>query len=248
MKRAAALLLLCACTRGADESLLPRLKSALAERDRKLTRYRFAAESHQGDAVARHTFAFRSPNKMRGALLEPKRVEWAFDGTTLFQARADERTLTVYQLKLPRAKASILLHDTFTPFVFEGYRAPLLPSAGATAKRLDDAVEVSATVTDGPDAVELRYRFKWPSADFVSRTSKVNGVEVVLQVDEEQCDGKLGLCVPKRVSQHRGSTLVGSTALSSIELNPELPEGDFTLSPGDGWASETRDVTEASPP
>jgi outer membrane lipoprotein-sorting protein len=247
VKRAAALLVLCACTKGTDDGLLPRLKSALAERDRKLSSYRFTAESHQGGQVARHTFAFRSPSKMHGALLEPSRVEWAFDGTTLAQSKPDEKKLTVYALKLPTAKASMFLHDAFMPFVFEGYRAPLLPPVGATAKRIGDDVEVTADVTDGADAVKVGYRFKLPSGDFVSRWSKVNGVESVLQVEEEQCDAKLGLCVPKRVSQRSGTMLIGTTTLTNIELNGELPADGFTLHAGDGWTTETREVSETPP-
>ncbi|MFT3840362.1 MAG: hypothetical protein QM723_25460 [Myxococcaceae bacterium] len=233
-----------ACTRG-NEDLLPRLKSALAERDRKLTSYRFSAEAHQGDAVARHAFAFRSPNKMRGTLMEPDRFEWAFDGTTLARAHYRQHKLEVYALKLPPAKASVFLHDTFSPFVFEGFRAPLLPPTGATAKLNGDKVEVSAKLADDLDATWV---FKWPSADFVSKSTTVKGERSVIQVDEEQCDAKLGLCVPKKVSQHTGDTLIGSTTLNEISLNPELPEGEFTLHAGEGWTTETHEVIEQSTP
>lgn len=245
MKRAAALLFLAGCARHGSEDLLPRLKSALAERDRKLTSYRFAAEAHQGDAVARHAFAFRSPNKMRGTLMEPDRFEWAFDGTTLARAHYRQHKLEVYALKLPPAKASVFLHDTFSPFVFEGFRTPLLPPTGATAKRTGDQVEVSAKLADDLDATWV---FKWPSADFVSKTTTLKGERSVLQVDEEQCDATLGLCVPKKVSQRTGDTLIGSTTLSEITLNPELPEGEFTLHAGEGWTTETHEVVETPAP
>jgi outer membrane lipoprotein-sorting protein len=228
--------------------LSSQLKTALAERDRKLTSYSFSAESQQDGEVARHTFQFRSPNKMRGALTEPSQLEWAYDGTTLTQTRPREHKLLVYQLKLPPQKASIYLHDTFAPFVFEGFRVPLLPPTGATAKLHDDKLEVFATLSDEGGPVEVRYLFRWPSADFLAKSSVVKGARSELRVDEEYCDTTLKLCVPKKVTQYTEGTLVGSTTLSNIVLGAELPNDSFTLKAGEGWATETHEVVESPAP
>jgi len=243
-------LALSSCTRR-DADVMPRVKQALAEREKKLSSYRFSAVATQGFATARHAFAFRAPNKMHGVLMEPDRFEWAFDGTTLFQAKPREKKLLLYQLKLPAAKASAFLHQTFAPFVFEGFRTPLLPS-NATAKEVTSergpAVEISSTLDDDGSAVEVKYLLKWPSGDFISKTSVAGKTMSELHVDEEQCDEKLALCVPKKVTQRANGKLVGSTTLSDITLLADLPASDFSLKADDGWTTETHEVVETGAP
>ncbi len=241
------MLLLAACTHREDD-LLSRVKQALAERDRKLASYRFSAEATQGDQVARHAFAFRSPNKMHGVVLSPARLEWSFDGTSLYQSLPAEKKLKVFTLELPPAKAAYFLHQTFAPFVFEGFRTPLLPSTSVTAKRVadakGDAVELSIHLSDENGPLEVRYRLKWPSADFLSRSSTEGGVASELKVEEEQCDGELGLCVPKVVSQTSGGQLVGRTRLYDIDLAAATSADDFTLRAPEGWTTEPHEVVE----
>jgi outer membrane lipoprotein-sorting protein len=226
--------------------LLSEVRRTLTERERRLTSYHFAAESKAGDAVATHAFFFRSPNKMRGAVLHPAHFEWTFDGTRLFKLEPAEKKFHVYELKLPQDKASFFLASTFSPFVTEGFRTPLLPAKGVKATKVQHP--------KGPEAVELRveaapgvvftYVLRWPTGDFLAKRSE-SGAEVSeLKVDEEHCDAALKLCVPKVVTQLSGGKVELVTKLTQVELNVEVPGDDFSPRAPEGWTTETHQVVE----
>jgi len=217
------------------------VKRALQERDRKLTAYHLRVDSQQGALKARHEFFFRSPNRSRGIILEPEPMTLAFDGTLFFKLTPAEKKFETYEIKLSPENAAYFLASTFTPFVPEGYRTPMLPSRGVTVRKLThpqaaDAVEVTVSV----EGATVVWVLRWPTADVLSK--QVGGT--VLSVDEEHCDEKLGLCVPKLVTQRLNGVVEATTALTSISLNPQIPNDFFTLTAPEGFHAEKHELVE----
>ncbi len=256
MRSALALLLVvtvagCRCAPPAEASLLSEVKRALAERERRLTSYHVAVTSAEGDARARHEFFFRAPNKLRGVLVAPQPLMLSYDGTRFFRASPVAKKLEVYAFKLPPEKSALFLATTFHPFVPEGYRAPLLPSAGVTATRVahpraPDAVEVTARTRDeAGDAVTVTWTLRLPAGDFLAKRSTAGGATSALSVDDEACDEKAKLCVPRKLTQRRGAEVVGEIELTTVELNVELPNDGFTLAAPGGWATEAHELVES---
>ena len=244
-----AVLLLAGCPREAPEgrALISEVRRTLTERERRLNSYHLAGESKEGDAVATHAFFFRSPNKMRGVVMHPAHLEWSFDGTQLVKLESSQKRFSTFELKLPAEKAAMFLTTTFAPFVTDGFRTPLMPSKGVKATNVKHV--------QGPDAVELKvelapqmtvtYVLRWPTADFLGRRTEANGQVSELKMEEELCDKKLKLCVPKVTSEFLDGKLLLTTRLTTIELNVEVPADDFSPRPPEGWAAETHQVVES---
>ena len=236
------LVFLLACPKDTPEgTLLSEVRRTLADRERRLNTYHLAGESKEGDAVATHAFFFRAPNKMRGVVMHPAHLEWTWDGAHLAKLEFGSKTFSNFPITLPPEKAAMFLTTTFAPFVSEGFRTPLMPSKGVTATMLKDEVELKVV---NPQ-LRLTYRLRWPTGDFLGKRTESDGQVSELTVDEEQCDEKLKLCVPKVTSQRLDGKLQLSTRLTRIELNVDVPADDFTPRPPQGWTEETHPVVES---
>ncbi len=238
-----ALALLAGCTRAAPppaSSAGADARRALAERERRLTAFRLEVETTQGDAVARHEVAFKSPNKSRGRVTAPHDVELAFDGQALVKLAHAEQRYEVVALDLPPAERALFLASTFMPFVPEGYRAPLLPSQ-VEARRLaharaPEAVELRITPEPG---VTVTYLLRLPAGDFLEKRTEAGGSVKVLSVTAEQCDERLKLCVPTALAESLDGAPLGTTRVTRVELNPELPQAHFSPKAPAGYATTT---------
>jgi hypothetical protein len=136
-----------------------------------------------------------------------------------------------------------MLTEIFAPFAPEGFRAPLLPGNGVSARRVShprgpEAVEL--TVKPAGSDVEVTYVLRWPGMDFLGKRTRSGGASSELRVEEEQCEQALGLCVPKRLTQWAGEQQVAETTLSRVELNPTLPAETFTLSAPEGYEVQSK--------
>ncbi|MFO0595393.1 MAG: hypothetical protein U0228_08815 [Myxococcaceae bacterium] len=228
-------------------SVVSEARRLLAERDRKLQTYRLEVTSTEGERVARHTFAFRSPNKSRGHVLAPQEVELAFDGQKLVRVLygpspdggAPAKVNEPIPLDMGPTERVFFLASTFMPFAPEGFRSPLIPMAGVEGRQLvrpgpGGGVPVEAyevTVKPGQGVV-VSYVLRASNGDFLEKRSNADGRTRVLSVKREQCDEKLGLCVPlelvETVVGDAGVEPLGTTVVTKAELNPELPQDFFT--------------------
>ncbi len=240
----AMLLLAPSCTSPHDAAPSPsEVRRVLGTRDVKLSSYHVKIDTEQGEAKASHEFFFRAPNHSLGTIFSPEPVTMAFDGRRFFKEMPLEKMHETYELKLSRESAALFLTSTFTPFVPEGFRTPLMPSSGVTVKktshpRARDAVLVTAVA----EGLTVMWVLRWPTGDVLAKRAG----EVELSIDEEYCDQKLELCVPKKVTQRRGpgGTVEATTVLTLIELNPRLPNDFFTLTPSAGFHTEQHEIVE----
>lgn len=238
-------LMLCGCPKPANDlptsaSLVAEAKKALAERERRLTSFKLTIDSTEGENRAHHEIAFRSPNKSRGHMTAPQDFELAFDGTTLVRMFAAKKKYEVVPLELPPAERAFALASQFMPFVPEGYRAPLLPLSGVEGKKMtradgSEAVELTVKPASG---VVVRYLLRLPAGDFLEKHTTADGQERVLRVEQEQCDAKLALCVPTRLVERLGTEVLGTTEVSSVALNAELPQDFFSPRLPEGWSAK----------
>jgi outer membrane lipoprotein-sorting protein len=219
-------------------SLLGQMKQKIAERDRKLNSFHIAVESIQGVEAAKHEFYFKSPNHSRGVLLVPQELTLSFDGHSFYRLLNGPKQFEKSEFKLPPDQVAVFLASTFQPFVPEGFRAPLIPQKNVTAKKIShalesQAVEIEAKLKDesGND-VSVIWVLRESTGDFLERRSDNN----VLTVKAEFCDKKLNLCVPKKLEQQSNGTLIGSTHVTHIELNPVLTFESFALKAPEGFA------------
>lgn len=242
------------CTKPADApspSLVGEVKQALAEREKRLASYHLVVDSTQGDQKAHHEFFYRAPNLSRGvASGGDVSVAVAFDGKTLYRVNDEEKKLEVVELKLPPMKSALLLATLFRPFAPDGFRTPLLPMKGVTAKQVShpqgpQAVEVTVLAQDedgGP--LEVTYVLRWPSADFLAKRTRTGAHLGEVKVDTERCDEKLKLCVPTKLTETRDGEVLGTTTITTAELNPELAADSFRLTPPEGYETQTRAMKE----
>ncbi len=222
------------------------VKQVLAERDARLSRYHLVAETNEGEQQATHAFFFRSPNHLRAVMLAPVQFEWNFDGKQLRKLDNATKTLTTFEMKLPPTKAAAFLHATFSPFVLEGFRTPLLPAKGVWARRVvhpqaPQAVELRIEPGEG---VTVTYVLRWPTGDFIERRSHSSTGSRALTVEDEQCDVRLKLCVPKVVVDSTDAIERARVRLTQIELNLEVPADDFAPALPTGWKGEARQLVE----
>ena len=245
MKKFALVLLLGGCPKSSDvppapASLVAEAKKTLAEREKRLTSFKVVVDSTEGERRAHHEFAFRSPNKSRGHMTAPQDVELAFDGTTFVRLLAAEKKFEVANLEMPPADRAFFLASTFMPFVPEGYRSPLLPLSGVEAKKVSrpnatDAVELTVKPGDG---VTVVYVLRLPAGDFLEKRTLSGGQERVLRVEAEKCDEALRLCVPTKLVEKLGEATLGTTEVTSVELNAALPQDFFSPRAPEGWTKQ----------
>ncbi|MDP1828888.1 MAG: hypothetical protein Q8L48_36845 [Archangium sp.] len=241
MKKLLFVVLLCGCPKSPDAtppaSLVGEAKRALAEREKRLTSFTLVVDSAEGDNRAHHEVAFRSPNKSRGHMTAPVEFVLAFDGTTLVRLSHAQKKYEVVSLDMPPADRAYFLAAQFMPFVPEGFRSPLLPQTGVEAKKVSrpNAVEaVELTVKPGP-GVTVSYVLRLPAGDFLEKRTVADGQARVLRVEKEQCDAKLALCVPLLLVEKQGAVILGSTTVSDVVLNAELPQDTFAPRRPSGW-------------
>jgi len=236
-----AAVLICGCPRPTEVppgSLVGEAKRALAEREKRLTSFRLVVDSAAGESRAHHEVAFRSPNKIRGHMKAPVDVELSFDGTTLVRLLHAEKKFEVVRLEMPPGDRAFFLASQFMPFVPEGYRSPLLPLSGVEAKRVSRADEIFAvelTVKPG-DGVTVTWVLRLPAGDFLEKRTVADGQERVLRMESERCDALLALCVPTKLVELAGSEKLGTTEITSVELNAALPQDYFAPKAPAGWA------------
>lgn len=231
MKKFAVVVLLVACTR---EPARVAARTALAEREKKLTSFRLEATSTEEGQSARYTFSYAAPNLGRGRIHGARDVEVAFDGKQLISIDHTAKTWTVDQ-------PPPLLHAVFAPFAPEGFRPPLLPSKGVTAKYVgQDTVELSTSPGDG---ITVTWTLRMPNADFLQKRT-VNGAHTdVLKVVSETCNAQL--CVPQKLVESFDDETLGETTVTDVELNPKFPADLFTPAPPDGFQRQASTPTSA---
>ncbi|MEW5738665.1 MAG: hypothetical protein AB1938_07040 [Myxococcota bacterium] len=232
-------------------SLVGEVKQALAEREKRLSSYHLVADTTEGGRTAHHEFFFRAPNHGHGvATGGPESVAVAFDGATLYRLDDAEKKVDAYKLELPPAKAALVLATFFRPFAPDGFRTPLLPSKGVTAKLVShpmgpQAAELTVTTQDeagGP--VEVTYVVRFPSGDFLGKRTR-SGMHVgEVKVDTERCEPALKLCVPTKLTETRDGEVLGTTTITAVELNPNLPVERFRLEPPEGYTVQQRVMKE----
>jgi hypothetical protein len=246
------LLLLAGCRRGDETStLLAEAKQRLSTRDGKLTSYVLAGTAREGTQTMDFQFAYRAPQKMLGTLGTPSSRTFAWDGEHLFERDDTAKRFRTHDGGLGPEARTELLTGLFTPFAPEGFRAPLLPSQGVSARRAShprgpEAVELTVKPT-GSD-VEVTYVLRWPGMDFLGKRTRSGDATAEIRVEEEQCEQALALCVPKRLTQWTAGQQVAETRLTRVELNPALPAETFTLGAPEGYAVETRTLAEFGAP
>jgi outer membrane lipoprotein-sorting protein len=218
----------------ADSPQVSAVKASLAERERKVQSYRFSGESVHGEERVSYSFAFRAPNKMRGEIAETG-VTFAFDGRRLVQWDEKNRFFHVVDMeKAPRAKAQMFLHKVFAPFAPEGWRAPLLGGTLTAEQRVLDGKErtaVTAQASADGESVAITYLFAPPAMDFLGKQVRGGGAVEVL---EQHCDEKLGLCFPSVFEETTGVGPKMVTRLTGIEINSAIPPEFFSLEPPEG--------------
>jgi hypothetical protein len=247
------LLLLASCNRQAEDThLLNEVKRRLSERDVRLTSYRLEGRISEGGAEpVGFSFAYRAPQKMRGALGAPISRTFSWDGERLFEQSDADKRFTTFQNELSPERRSGFLTETFAPFTPEGFRAPLLPAQlrvkRASHPRAPEAVELAGKVDDpSVGSLEVTYTLRWPALDFLGRQSRLpDGTTIEVRVEEEHCDEALKLCAPQKLSRWVKGEKVGETTLSKVELNPALPQETFTLAAPEGYEVQTKTLVDA---
>jgi len=243
------LLVLAGCRRGEDTSaLLTDARQRLSARDGKLTSYVLAGTAREAGQHMDFQFAYRAPQKMLGTLGTPAVRAFAWDGEHLYERDDTAKKFRTYEGGLgngglgPEERAGVLT-GLFAPFAPEGFRVPLLPGQGVSARRTPhpqgpEAVEL--TVKPAGTDVEVTYVLRWPAMDFLGKRTRSGEDTAELRVEEEHCEQALGLCVPKRLTQWGGGQQVAETSLTRVELNPALPAETFSLSAPGGYDVETK--------
>jgi outer membrane lipoprotein-sorting protein len=235
-----------ACARGErsdpDAQTLAEAKSGLAERERRLTSFRLEGTVREAGQDASFETAFRAPNRVRGAL-RPGGRTLSFDGIRLYELDPAQKTVLTLA---PGEGSSAALTQLMAAFVPEGYRAPVMPLGSARARRLrhprgPEAVELSTETQDEQGrTVEVAYVLRWPSADLIEKRLSAYGTTKTVAVDEEQCDSRLNVCVPRKLTERIDGTVGAVTTLTRIELNGAIPADEFIISPPEGYAARTQ--------
>jgi hypothetical protein len=229
------LLVLTGCSRSPDAAaLLTEARQRLAARDGKLTSYVLEGTAREAGQSLSFQFAYRAPQKMLGTLGPPTRRTWAWDGTHLIERDDAARTFSTFEEPPTPERRVSALTALFTPFVPEGYRAPLLPGQGVSARRASHPLAPEAlelTVKPAGSDVEVVYVLRWPGMDFLAKRMRSGQDTSELRVEAEQCEATLGLCVPRRLTQWTAGQPVAETELTRVELNPTLPADTFAPPP-----------------
>lgn len=236
-----------------EAQLLSKVKTALAERERKLSSYHLEGTVSEAGQQARFDFDYRAPVRMKGTVRSEGERTWSFDGDRVFELSPADKSLVTYELKLPPEKSALWLTELFSRFAPEGFRAPVMGLDKAKAKQVPhargpEAVEVTSTTKDeAGGAIVVTYLYRLPAMDLLEKRMTANGATMTLAVEEEQCDAKLKLCVPKKLVQRFGAEEGAVTTLSVIDLNAAVPNDAFTLSLPEGFTATTRQLVETAP-
>jgi hypothetical protein len=86
----------------------------------------------------------------------------------------------------------------------------------------------------------VTYVLRWPSGDLLEKHLSAYGRTMRLTVDEEHCDQRLDLCVPRKLTQVYDDAPGAVTTLSRIELGVSVALHDFTLAVPEGYAARTQ--------
>ncbi|MGQ0504261.1 MAG: hypothetical protein ACT4TC_03000 [Myxococcaceae bacterium] len=224
--------------------LLLEVKEGLAERDAKLQSYTVRGTVTELGQVARYEFAYRAPNRMLGELLLPSARTLAFDGEHLFDVLPGSKRFTTVQLKRRSNAPSEKLMELFTPFMPDGFRAPMLnlkelKATFGTHPRAPKTVVLTQHLHEG---AEVAYEMRYPSLDFLSRSMVSGSHHREVRVEEEQCDKKLALCYPVRIAQMEDGQPGAVTVLEDLRINPPVPVETFTLTAPEGYAQATSEL------
>jgi outer membrane lipoprotein-sorting protein len=246
------LLLLAGCPKKDETTaqLLSQVKQGLTDRDSKVQSYRLAGMTREQGLEAKFEFEYRAPNKMKGELKSPQARTFSYDGEKLFEVLPDEKKFVAYDMKLPPEKSALFLTQTFSPFAPEGFRAPLLLREGLTVSRsthpkAPEAIEVKlATVDEAGQSLNVTYVFRWPALDFLSKKMESGGNVMEVRVDDEQCEAALKLCFPRQLTHWEGKNPAATTTMSKIEINPIIPNGQFTLVAPEGFEEKVQALVE----
>jgi len=233
------LLVLTGCPKGDDApALLAGARQRLSAREGRLTSYVLEGTAQEGSQTMAFQFAWRAPQKMLGTLGAPTPRTWAWDGTHLFERDDAARTFHTYQDNLTPERRVGVLTALFSPFAPEGFRAPLLPGEGVSARRATHPLAPEAlelTVKPAGSDVEVTYVLRWPTMDFLAKRMRSGADTSELRVEEEQCEARLELCVPRKLTQWAGARQVAQTVITRVELSPTLPAETFTLTAPKGY-------------
>ncbi|WP_224246972.1 hypothetical protein [Hyalangium gracile] len=245
------LLALAGCSKQSEEAnLLNEVKRRLTERDARLTSYRLEGRTSEGGAEpVGFTFAYRAPQKMRGALAAPISRTFSWDGERLYERSDADKRFTTFQTEMAAERRAGFLTETFSPFTPEGFRAPLLPSSVRVKRtshpRAPEAVELTGKVA--AEQLEVAYTLRWPSLDFLGKQTRLaDGTAMEVRLEEEHCEKAIELCVPKQLSRWVKGEKVGETTLSTVELNPTLPNDTFTLVAPEGYEVQTKTLVDSA--
>jgi outer membrane lipoprotein-sorting protein len=235
-----------------DAELMAQVREKLAARDAKLVNYQLEGTQTEGDTTADFTFAYRAPQKMRGTVSAPKARTVSWDGKLLYEQVDADKQFTTFKSEVSATKLSAFLTEVFTPFVPEGFRAPLLLRS-TKAKRVQaqapgqESVELSMALEgDAGGGVVVTYVLRWPTLDFLARRTRApDGPQAEVRMEEEHCDTDLGLCVPRRLTRWVGETKQGETALKKVDLKAALPNDGFTPTAPEGYSVQTRTLVDS---
>ena len=236
-----------------DAELMAQVREKLAARDAKLTAYQLEGTQTEGDtASAGFTFAYRAPQKMRGTVSAPQARQVWWDGKHLYEQVEATKQFTTFTSQVSAEKLSAFLTEIFTPFVPDGFRAPLLLRS-AKAKRTPglpqakEAVELTMALEgEAGGGVEVTYVLRWPSLDFLAKKTRApDGTRAEVRMEEEHCDTDLGLCVPRKLTRWLGDAKQGETVLSKVDLKTPLPNDAFTPTAPEGYSVQTRTLVDS---
>ena len=74
----------------------------------------------------------------------------------------------------------------------------------------------------------MKWLLRLPSGDFLEKRTLADGQERVLRMEREKCEPALALCVPTKMVERLGETTLGTTVVTSVELNVALPQDTFS--------------------
>lgn len=218
---------------------LAEAKSAIAEREGRLTSFRLEGVIREAGQEAPFETAFRAPDRVRGVLRGSSPRTLSFDGARLYEIDAAKKTVVAYE---PGDGSSASLTQLLSAFVPEGYRVPVLPLGSAQARRIPhprgpEAVELTSETGDGQGGrIQITYLLRWPSGDLLEKRMSAHGKTTIVAVEEEHCETRLALCVPRKLAQRLDDELGAVTVLSRIELNAPVAVDEFAVSAPEGYA------------
>ncbi len=234
-----------------EKQLLGQVKANLAQRDGAVSSYKFTGETTEGSETVVFDFAYRAPNRMRGSLKAPTERTFSFDGEKLHDLAPASRALTTFTMKMAKEKNALVLAQTFGPFVAGGFRAPLFDDKAVKVKRIAhpkavDAVELRTDTKDETGAaVSVTHHLRYPSMDFLGKTTEAGGNKTETRVEEEHCLERPKICFPKRLTQWSEGKQLVETKLDNIDINGEVPVDSFKLVVPEGYEQKSRELVDA---